>query len=89
MALDIAKTYKSDPTGWQNAAKSLRQPYWGWDQYATFIPPTQVLSDAQVQITVADGTKKNVPNPWLAFTFPANKQREFGVKTTRNPNLKT
>jgi tyrosinase len=89
VALDIAKTYKTDPTGWQNAAKSLRQPYWGWDEYSTFIPPTQVLSDAQVQITVADGSKQSVPNPWLSFTFPPDKQGQFGVRTTRNPNLRT
>ena len=87
MAIDLAKDYKNDQTGWQNAAKNLRQPYWGWDNPDTFIPPTQVLSDAQVQITVADGSRKPVKNPWLFFTFPEDKKNVFGERTTRDAKL--
>ncbi len=88
MALDIAEQYTVDKTEWTDAAKQLRQPYWGWDDYNTFIPPTQVVEDAEVDITIKDGTKKKVPNPFLAFTFPADKQGEFYQKTYRDPDLR-
>jgi hypothetical protein len=57
-----------------------------WDKRATFIPPDEVLTDKEVEITILDGTKKKVPNPLLAYTFPEGSG--LTGTTHRNDNLK-
>ncbi|KAG9029812.1 hypothetical protein FS837_003464 [Tulasnella sp. UAMH 9824] len=68
LAVQISDTYTtSDKAQWQDAAVNLRLPYWDWASNA--VPPSQVISDAQVTITGPDGQQTSVDNPLLAYPF--------------------
>ncbi|KAG9009286.1 hypothetical protein FRB90_008451 [Tulasnella sp. 427] len=66
-ATDIAQTYTVDNAAWVEAAKQLRIPYWDWAVNA--VPPVQVISSAQVNITAPNGQRISVANPLLAYRF--------------------
>ncbi|KAF5345967.1 hypothetical protein D9756_010920 [Leucocoprinus leucothites] len=67
-AQQIAGTYTtSDKNEWIDAATKLRQPYWDWAQQ--IVPPPQVISMNQVEITAPDGSRRNVTNPLIRYTF--------------------
>ncbi|PPQ86816.1 hypothetical protein CVT25_012666, partial [Psilocybe cyanescens] len=78
IARQIAATYTYDRPIWEGAALSLRQPYWGWDNLATVVPPDQVISSPTVQIMRPIGPALvSVPNPFLTYTYPANANAVF------------
>lgn len=67
-AQQIAGTYKTyDRREWVDAATKLRQPYWDWAE--NIVPPPQVISLDQVEITAPNGRRKNVTNPLRRYTF--------------------
>lgn len=66
-AQQIADTYAADKDAWKQAAVNLRQPYWDWA--ANSVPPPQVISLPQVEITTPDGQRRNVSNPLMRYTF--------------------
>jgi tyrosinase len=60
---------------WVKAATELRQPFWDWAHAEGPIPPKQIISMPEVEITQASGVKKFVENPFLAFKFPSKESR--------------
>lgn len=77
-AVDIAAQYTTgDRLEWQKAAANIRQPYWGWEEYKTAVPPPEVLSKTHVDITIADGTTVNVENPLFSFKFQEGTTTAF------------
>jgi hypothetical protein len=82
LAKVIAKKYRdaagNEDKAWENAANNLRQPYWGWDDPDTFLPPDEVISDTTVRILGAPrGEEISVPNPFLAYTFPSENRAPY------------
>ncbi|KIJ48608.1 hypothetical protein M422DRAFT_247459 [Sphaerobolus stellatus SS14] len=91
-ALRIASTYTHDQLTWEQAAASLRQPYWGWDEIATVVPPAQIISSPTVRIIGPNSPLKvTVANPFLAYRYPPGANSVFSPphngwpKTTRYP----
>ncbi|KAI0318086.1 common central domain of tyrosinase-domain-containing protein [Amylostereum chailletii] len=67
-AIDIAETYTvPDRDMWMRAAVNLRAPYWDWASVS--VPPDEVLSMANVEITRYDGKRVQVSNPLFRYTF--------------------
>jgi tyrosinase len=66
-ALDIAKTYTTDPESWLGAAQNLRAPYWDWATNS--VPPPEVISLQTVNIIAPNGQTTSVPNPLYQYTF--------------------
>ncbi|KAI0032575.1 photo-regulated tyrosinase [Vararia minispora EC-137] len=66
-AVEIAKTYAVDQERWNKAAMDLRAPYWDWA--ANSVPPSEVIADKQVTITLPDGTRAAVDNPLYGYVF--------------------
>ena len=97
IARSLAAEYPSERVEWERAANNLRQPYWGWDQADTTVPPREVIELTNVEILlVRNGqvVREPVPNPFLSFTFPsgASLPRDFShgnlsslEKTARHP----
>ncbi|PPQ90313.1 hypothetical protein CVT25_007898 [Psilocybe cyanescens] len=86
LARQIAATYTYDRPLWEAAAASLRQPYWGWDNQATVIPPNQVISSTTVQIMRPDRRELvSVPNPFLVYTYPQSANAAFIAPFNRWP----
>lgn len=91
-ARDIANTYRVNLADWQRAANELRQPYWGWDELHTMVPPDQVILSDTVQIIEPNGTRVFVSNPFKAFRFPPGSTATFSPpfntwqSTTRHPD---
>ncbi|KZP16341.1 Di-copper centre-containing protein [Athelia psychrophila] len=69
-AATIAQGYQ-DKMRWNNAATTLRQPFWDWARNA--IPPDEIISLKQVTITTPDGKRTKFDNPFLKFKFPSAK----------------
>lgn len=92
VAQEIAKTYQVDSLAWQKAANELRQPYWGWDELKTVIPPDQVIANDTVEIIKPNGTRGPVPNPFKAYRFQSGSTSTFDppynvwTSTTRHPD---
>ncbi|KAI0297681.1 tyrosinase [Russula brevipes] len=66
-AIDIAGTYQTDRQRWVTAAQNLRAPYWDWASNS--VPPDEVISLQNVNITTPDGRTTSVPNPLYQYTF--------------------
>ncbi|KAH9484704.1 Tyrosinase [Psilocybe cubensis] len=93
IARRIAATYTHDTDRWNIEAAFLRQPYWGWDQIATVVPPPEVISAPMVSIVKPDSPAEVlVPNPFLTYTYPAGANAVFGApfnawpRTARYPD---
>lgn len=69
--MDIANTYTTpDKAEWQRAAKSLRLPFWDWTLIETKgVPPDELLTLEEVNITIHNGTTVAVKNPLLFYKF--------------------
>jgi len=68
-AKEIATEYTTDRSGWEEAAATLRSPFWDWAHYA--IPPPEVYDIEKFQnvtITTPQGTKE-FPNTLLGYRF--------------------
>jgi tyrosinase len=66
-AIAIADTYTVNRAQWQKAAADLRQPYWDWASNS--VPPAEVISLQQVNITKPDGSRGPVQNPLFSYRF--------------------
>ncbi|KAF7295866.1 Tyrosinase [Mycena chlorophos] len=66
-AIQIASAYTVNGSAFRTAAQQLRQPYWDWA--ANALPPPEVISLDEVNITVADGSIVSVANPLRRYTF--------------------
>jgi hypothetical protein len=66
-AIAIADTYTVNRDLWQKAAADLRQPYWDWASNS--VPPAEVISLQQVNITKPDGSRGSVQNPLFSYRF--------------------
>ncbi|KAH9484703.1 Tyrosinase [Psilocybe cubensis] len=93
IAREIAAAYTHDRPAWEEAAAALRQPYWGWDNIATVVPPLQVTTSPTVNIVKAHSpTPVSVPNPFLTYAYPAGANSVFSPpfniwpRTTRHPD---
>ena len=64
----IAATYTTpDKDQWVDAALKLRLAYWDWAENS--VPPPQVISLDQVEITMPDGQRSSVINPLRGYRF--------------------
>ena len=86
-AVRIAATYEVDKIAWERAALEIRQPYWDWA--AKSVPPNEVLSSAQVEITGPDGSVVPVDNPLYNYEFSASFANAFKLSptTVRKSNI--
>ncbi|KAJ6568747.1 tyrosinase [Mycena capillaripes] len=66
-AIQIASTYTVDQARFQQAALTLRQPYWDWASNS--VPPPEVISLDKVSIIAPNGQKTQVNNPLRRYTF--------------------
>ncbi|KAF9444741.1 polyphenol oxidase [Macrolepiota fuliginosa MF-IS2] len=66
-AQQIAATYAVDKDAWKQAATNMRQPFWDWAQNS--VPPPQIISMQQVEITAPSGRRSNVTNPLMRYRF--------------------
>lgn len=79
-AVRIAATYKVDKIAWERAALEIRQPYWDWA--AKSVPPNEVLSPTQVEITDPDGRVVYMDNPLYNYEFSASFANSFNLSPT-------
>lgn len=88
-AQQIAATYTtSDKAQWVDAALKLRLAYWDWAENS--VPPPQVISLDQVEITMPSGQRSNVTNPLRGYRFhpmPSDMSRPYRnwPRTLRQP----
>jgi len=88
-AVRIAATYKVDKIAWERAALEIRQPYRDWA--ANSVPPNEVLSPAQVEITVSDGSVVPMDNPLYNYKFSDSFERSqdlLSSTTVRNSDIR-
>uniref|UniRef100_A0A8H7Y6A8 tyrosinase n=1 Tax=Psilocybe cubensis TaxID=181762 RepID=A0A8H7Y6A8_PSICU len=93
IARELAQAYTHNRPLWEEAAAALRQPYWGWDNTATMVPPLHITTYPTLMIVKARSTAfVRVPNPFLTYTYPKNGNAgfppDFNVwpRTTRYPD---
>jgi len=74
--VSIANKYTTpDKVQWQDAAGKFRLPYWDWA--ANSVPPDQVIKQQNVDVIVADGSKKTFKNPLYAYPFHPLSDGQF------------
>ena len=88
-----AKEYTTaDREEWRVAADRLRQPYWGWDNKDTYLPPAEVLHLKTVKIITPEskGEKVDRVNPFVHYRFPEGGNKSYQAITMGvcSPELK-
>ena len=75
------------PPEWQRKAESFRLPYWDWAQ--KLVPPSEIMSDATLDILRPDGTTDVFENPFLNYKFQPVPDFSPGgsAVTYRNPTF--
>ncbi|KAK1220850.1 hypothetical protein PQX77_016352 [Marasmius sp. AFHP31] len=95
-AMKIAETYKDNlKQHYKEAALKLRQPYWDWATGKMELPAA-IISDDRVEITLPNGNRGSVANPFRRYTFnPLDPSFNFPKPfskwqtTLRHPKNKT
>ena len=90
-AIKIASQYHGpDAAAWQQAAASLRMPYWDWALHP--VPPPEVIELQTLNVTGPNGKVTVNPNPLLSYHYKSDEprvdNRPFTVRCPdrQNPN---